>query len=272
MTTYVHLLLLLISSCPILANASDTILQGQLIRVSDTIVSSGNVFEFGFFSAGESNSTMSYYVGLWFKKFLEQTVVWVANWDYPLTDSSVVLTIGVDGNLVIVEGRISYIVTNISSTSGGNTSATLLDSGNLVLIDGRSGELLWQSFDYPTHTFLPGMKLGYDRRNGKTWYLLSWKSRDDPGPGVFSLELDPQGTSQFFIVKGSQKYWASGTWNGQTFAMMPEMGMHNDAYKLTYISNQNESYFTSFNDLFVRNLMGEWKLKRQLLYALNHTH
>ncbi|XP_057474294.1 receptor-like serine/threonine-protein kinase SD1-8 [Actinidia eriantha] len=248
MTTYVHLLLLLISSCPILANAFDTILQGQLIRVSDTIVSSGNVFELGFFSAGGSNSTMSYYVGLWFKKISEQTVVWVANRDYPLTDSSAVLTIGVDGNLVIVEGRISYMINNISSTGGGNTSATLLDSGNLVLTDGRSGDLLWQSFDYPTHTFLPGMKLGYDRRNGKTWSLLSWKSQDDPRPGVFSLELDPQGTSQFFIMKGSQKYWASGTWNGQIFAMMPEMGMYNDAYKLTYISNQNESYFTSFND------------------------
>ncbi|CAL5393231.1 unnamed protein product [Camellia sinensis] len=91
-------------------------------------------------------------------------------------------------------------------SSNGNTSATLLDSGNLVLRDRTSGELLWQSFDYPSHTLLPGMKLGYSVINRKTWSLISWKSREDPGPGVFSLEFDPQGTPQFFIMKGPQKY------------------------------------------------------------------
>ncbi|THG15381.1 hypothetical protein TEA_013487 [Camellia sinensis var. sinensis] len=34
--------------------------------------------------------------------------------------------------------------------------------------------------------------------------------REDHGPGVFSLEFDPQGMPQFFILKGSQKYWTSG--------------------------------------------------------------
>ncbi|KAG5551168.1 hypothetical protein RHGRI_009559 [Rhododendron griersonianum] len=65
--------------------------------------------------------------------------------------------IAADGNLVIVVGRVSYMLSNISSS--GNTSATLLDSGNLVLNDRRSGDILWQSFDYPTDTLLPGMKV-----------------------------------------------------------------------------------------------------------------
>ncbi|KAF5949678.1 hypothetical protein HYC85_011671 [Camellia sinensis] len=95
-------------------------------------------------------------------------------------------------------------------SSNGNTSATLLVSGNLVLRDRTSGELLWQCFDYPSHTLLPGMMLGYSVINRKTWSLISWKSREDPGPGVFSLEFDPQGTPQFFIMKGPQKYRTSG--------------------------------------------------------------
>ncbi|CAL5393197.1 unnamed protein product [Camellia sinensis] len=111
--------------------------------------------------------------------------------NYPFTDSSVALLISADGNLVIVKGKISYTLTNISSN--GNTSATFLDSGNLVLRDETSGDLLWESFDYPSHSLLPGMKLG--RFNNwfywKRWSLISWKSREDPSPGVFSLESDP---------------------------------------------------------------------------------
>ncbi|KAG5551163.1 hypothetical protein RHGRI_009554 [Rhododendron griersonianum] len=132
------------------------------------------------------------------------------------------------------------MLSNISSS--GNTSATLLDSGNLVLNDRRSGDILCQSFDYPTDTLLPGMKVGHDKRNGKTWSLLAWKSKEDPGPGVFSYELDPQGTSQFFILKEFQKYWTTGKWNGQVFTLVPEMAMN--YFKSIYVSNENESYST----------------------------
>jgi hypothetical protein len=40
----------------------------------------------------------------------------------------------------------------------------LLDSGNFILreqnSDGSTRQNLWPSFDYPTDTLLPGMKLG----------------------------------------------------------------------------------------------------------------
>ncbi|KAG5551166.1 hypothetical protein RHGRI_009557 [Rhododendron griersonianum] len=254
MTNFAHpvfLLILLIFSFFLFANAlTDTILQGQSLTTSTSITSSGKEFVLGFFSPGNENSTTSSYLGIWYKRASKKTVVWVANRDNPLTDSTAVLTIAADGNLVIVVGRVSYMLSNISSS--GNTSATLLDSGNLVLNDRRSGDILWQSFDYPTDTLLPGMKVGHDKRNGKTWSLLAWKSKEDPGPGVFSFELDPQGTSQFFILKefqtskqqkGFQKYWTTGTWNGQVFTLVPEMAM-NYFYSSIYVSNENESYYT----------------------------
>ncbi|KAI8557715.1 hypothetical protein RHMOL_Rhmol04G0031200 [Rhododendron molle] len=108
----------------------DTILQGQSVTTSTTITSSGNVFELGFFTPGYENSTTGSYLGIWYKRVSERTVVWVANRDYSLPDSSAVLTIASDGNLVIQKGSFSYMLSNISSS--GNTSATLLDSGNLM--------------------------------------------------------------------------------------------------------------------------------------------
>ncbi|CAL5393173.1 unnamed protein product [Camellia sinensis] len=191
----------------------DTILHGQSITASNTIVSAGNDFELGFFNPGNGSSTMNYYLG-----------------------------ICTDGNLLIVEGKISYTLTNISSN--GNTSATLLDSGNLVLRDETSGDLLWESFDCPSHTLLPGMKLGSfnDWINWKPWSVISWKSREDPSPRVFSLESEFLGMHQFFIMKGSQKYWTSGIWNGKSFPMIPDMTAHN--INITFNLNPSGGYFT----------------------------
>ncbi|XP_019077973.1 G-type lectin S-receptor-like serine/threonine-protein kinase At2g19130 [Vitis vinifera] len=216
---------------------TDTISQGQSITTSQTIISAGGEFELGFFSPGNSTK---YYVGIWYKKVSEPTIVWVANRDYSFTDPSVVLTVRTDGNLEVWEGKISYRLTSISSNS--KTSATLLDSGNLVLRNNNS-RILWQSFDYPSHTFLPGMKLGYDKRAGKTWSLVSWKSTEDPSPGVFSMKYDPKGSGQIFILQGSTMYWASGTWDrdGQAFSLIREM-RSNDVFNFSYSFSKEQTY------------------------------
>ena len=60
--------------------------------------------------------------------------------------------------------------------------AKLLDSGNLVLMDGSDGNTdsyIWQSFENPADTLLPGMKLGWDVKTGLHLFLTSWKSGDD---------------------------------------------------------------------------------------------
>ncbi|KAF8409407.1 hypothetical protein HHK36_005483 [Tetracentron sinense] len=207
---------------------------------SETIISAGGIFELGFFSPGSSNN---FFLGIWYKKIPVQTVVWVANRDYPLTTpSGSILTINTDGNLVILHGRISYSVSDLSSIKNSTTSVTLLDSGNLVLRDSNS-DVLWQSFDYPSDTFLPGMKLGNNKKTGRAWTLTSWRSEEDPAPGAFSVEIDPANSSQFFIMQGSKSYWTSGVWNGHIFSLMPEM-RSNYIFNFSYVTNQNESYFT----------------------------
>jgi hypothetical protein len=80
----------------------------------------------------------------------------------------------------------------------------LMDSGNFLL---RSGEtILWQSFDHPSDTFLPGMKVGNNRKTGQRRQLTSWIDAEDPQPGLFSFGLDTTGPLQFFIWKDHVPY------------------------------------------------------------------
>ncbi|XP_017979708.1 PREDICTED: S-locus-specific glycoprotein S13 [Theobroma cacao] len=193
-------------------NGTDTPEQGQSITFSKTVISAGMKFELGFFSPRNSSR---YYVGIWFKfKVSTRTVVWVANREYPFLRNTSIFAINPDGNIVISDGRISYMLTN--RTTSGNTyamlkdslHARLLDSGNLTLHDQISLEVLWQSFNYPSDTILPGMNLGNDRRYGVTWSVVSWRNADDPAPGSFSLELhSDKFNDSLIIMQGSKIYW-----------------------------------------------------------------
>ncbi|XP_058094702.1 receptor-like serine/threonine-protein kinase SD1-8 isoform X7 [Magnolia sinica] len=218
-SSFPNSLLILFLLFPI-STSIDTITPSQSIKDGETLVSAAGNYELGFFSPGKSTAR---YVGIWYKKApQEKQYVWVANRDDPLTNSSSVLSIGNDGNLaIVIAGRPVFQITN-TSTAVNYATAKLLDSGNLVLQDNQS-RLLWQSFDYPTHTMLPGVKLGLDRKTGKIRVITSWKSDDDPGTGDYVLRLDPNGSPQFFLWHKSEPLWRSGPWNGLGFSGVPLM-------------------------------------------------
>ncbi|GAU17040.1 hypothetical protein TSUD_105390 [Trifolium subterraneum] len=135
----------------------------------------------------------------------------------------------------------------MSSSNIGSVVAILLDSGNLVLRnrpDDDAIDPLWQSFDHQTNMFLPGGKIKLDKKTKQPQYLTSWKNNEDPSTGLFSLELDPKGTTSYLILwNKSEQYWTSGPWNGQIFSLIPEM-RSNYIYNFSFVSNENESYFT----------------------------
>ncbi|KAF8390862.1 hypothetical protein HHK36_023161 [Tetracentron sinense] len=196
-----------------LSVAVDTISPTQTIRDGQTLVSEGETFELGFFSPGSSTKR---YLGIWFKTIGSATVVWVANRNNPLTNSSGALTISGDGNIVLLNELETLIWSSNSSIAVKNPVAQLLDSGNLVLRDGSNvnpESYLWQSFDYPSDTLLPGMKLGVNLRSGKNWYLTSWKSEDDPSPGDYTYKFDDRGLPQIVLRKGSVVKFRSGPWD-----------------------------------------------------------
>ncbi|KAJ8628249.1 hypothetical protein MRB53_021556 [Persea americana] len=244
-----YLLLVALIFFPI-CNSIDTITPNQSLRDGETLISAGEKFVLGFFSPGKSSTNR--YVGIWYHKIPDQTIVWTANRENPVKNSSGVLIIK-GGNLVLFDGGHSNNSNTLwstnASTAANYSSATLTDSGNLVLTDGH-GVILWESFDYPTNTFLPGMKLGLSLRTGLSWFLTAWKSVDDPAPGEFTLSLDPLGTPQYFLRMGSDRIWRSGPWNGQRLSGVPVMNSGH-AYSWSYIAKDDEIYLTydSINSL-----------------------
>ncbi|PON51258.1 Bulb-type lectin domain containing protein, partial [Trema orientale] len=180
--------------------AVDTIFSYQsIIDGNGTLISSGNIFELGFFSPGKSKYR---YLGIWYKR-TPDVIVWVANRDNPLTDSSGELRISNNSNQLLLLNSSKIIIWSSYSSSKRvkkTPVAQLLDSGNLILRDMSSDIYLWQSFDYPTDTHLPGMKLGWDSRTDLERYLTSWKSADDPSKGDFTYRMGISGLPQTVLA------------------------------------------------------------------------
>ncbi|XP_039169209.1 G-type lectin S-receptor-like serine/threonine-protein kinase At1g61400 [Eucalyptus grandis] len=172
-------------------------------------------------------------------------VVWVANRDKPLghKDQSASLIIGGDGNLKLLDGRKNAIwSTNVMAKSN-YSAAVLLDFGNLVLQDGNANKM-WESFDEPTDTLLPNMKIGVNVKTGKKKYLISWKGEDDPSPGSFVLGVTSETPPQLFAWNGSSPYWRSGQWDKSKFNGIPTMSnKYLSGHQLVQNINQGTTYY-----------------------------
>ncbi|WCJ42947.1 G-type lectin S-receptor-like serine/threonine-protein kinase At1g11410 [Euphorbia peplus] len=211
----------------------DTITTDQTFKQGDFLVSKNSKFAFGFFAP---SSSIYRYLGIWFHNISKQSVVWVANRNHPISGSRGFLTVSPHGNLVLYNHPVQKIPlwsTNVTGEATGPCAAQLLDSGNLVLLQGRNGRILWESFDYPTDTHLPGMKLGKNKKTGLQRSLTSWKSADDPGEGEFSIQIDPKDPVQVFLYKGSKVLWRAPLW--------PHRKISN-VYNYLSVVNQEEAF------------------------------
>ncbi|KAJ4703316.1 Receptor-like kinase [Melia azedarach] len=223
--------------------STDTITSNKPIKDGDVIVSNGKIFALGFFSLSNQEKR---YVGIWYNQISPKTIVWVANRDDAISDKSGILSINSDGNLVLHKRNQTLPVwhTNVSDAAADHIIAQLLDSGNLVLLRNDSRDTLWQSFDHPTDTMLPNMKLGWEKRTGLNIYLTSWKSPDDPGTGNCSYGIDLSGFPQVISYKGNAKWWRTGSWTGQRLSGVPEMSKYY-IYNSSFVDNQDEVFVNS---------------------------
>ncbi|XP_068650609.1 G-type lectin S-receptor-like serine/threonine-protein kinase At4g27290 [Aristolochia californica] len=186
--------------------AEEILTSGSSLGINQTLISRGGTYAFGFFKPGNSTKT---YVGIWYNSIPVQEFVWVADRNAPVTDTtSAVITINSDGNIVVLEKKGNVIQLSNGSLQKKNTSAVLLESGNLVLRDEEEG-ILWQSFDYPTDSYLGGWEFKMNLTSGVTKNLVSWKDENDPSPGEFSFGLDPDWPFQTVLKKGSVKVFRS---------------------------------------------------------------
>ncbi|KAI3517264.1 hypothetical protein L1887_16477 [Cichorium endivia] len=130
--------------------AVDAIHANELLKDGNTIISDGEMFELG---------------------------------ETPLTDNSGEFKVRSSGGPVIHSGGNTMIWSSNYTVAVTNLDpvAQLLDTGNLVVWD-KNQNMIWQSFDYPGDTLLPGMKIGKDLVTGMDRYLSSWRTPNDPFP------------------------------------------------------------------------------------------
>ncbi|KAJ1379173.1 S-locus glycoprotein domain [Sesbania bispinosa] len=103
------------------------------------------------------------------------------------------------------------IVNSISNLG----SAVLGDDGNLVL--SSHGKKVWQSFENPADTYVPGMKVPVKAASGKSFAFTSWKSATDPSPGNYTMGVDPEGLPQILVWEGQNRRWRSGYFTYEPF-------------------------------------------------------
>ncbi|CAL9210468.1 unnamed protein product, partial [Musa hybrid cultivar] len=159
---------------------------------------------------------------------------------------------------LVITGENSTVVWSSPSLALSNPVAQLLDDGNFVVreADGNPSDpnsFAWQSFDYPTDTLLPGMKLGWNLTTGFNRTLTSWASASDPAPGEYTFGIDLRGDPQIFEWSGTRQVWRAGPWNGLRFTGVPQMTSYNmlslqffvDATQVVYVFYMIDPSFVS---------------------------
>ncbi|CAN6332695.1 unnamed protein product [Urochloa humidicola] len=242
--------LLFAMSVPACFEAANSISAGEVLISDAKLVSHNGRFALGFFHLGSKHSSQqipNWYLGIWFDKISKLTPIWVANRDDPIIGHHRMseLTISEDGNLIIFNQATKSMVWSTHATiTVKNTTAVLMDNGNLILTDASNfSNIIWQSFDYPTDIMPPGAKFGLDKVTGLNRRLVSKRSLVNPARARYCLELDPTGAPQFVfkLCNTSIVYWSTGEWNGQYFNSMPEMSGRT-LFDFKFINN-NEEYF-----------------------------
>ncbi|KAF8083319.1 hypothetical protein N665_0783s0027 [Sinapis alba] len=243
--TFFTLTLLLGQSCC----ETDTLLQGQYLKDGQELVSAFNIFRLKFFNKNSRN----YYLGIWYDNLYlndnsnydanQDKPVWIANRDNPIPGRSGSLTVDSLGRLKILTGASSLLELSSTETTR-NTTLKLLDSGNLQLQEmasnGSVKQILWQSFDYPTDTLLPGMKVGFNAKTGKRWELTSWLGDDLPASGSFLFGMDANITNRLTILWRGNMYWGSGLWFKGQFSLEK---LNQNGFYFSFVSTESEEYF-----------------------------
>lgn len=210
LTLFVHFFLLLLCSKAQTSSNNSIHLGSSLIAGSNTSWKSPSAdFAFGFYPLHHGG----YLVGIWFDKISPQkTLVWSANRNDPAQiGSSINLT--QSGHLILhhANGSLVPIYNGTNNTS----SASLLDNGNFVLKNSLSNTI-WESFDSPTDTILPGQKLGkgqiiYSNANGSIDYST----------GNYKLEVQNDGNIVIAAFRYSNRaYWYTGTINNNDASLV----------------------------------------------------
>ncbi|WCJ28365.1 G-type lectin S-receptor-like serine/threonine-protein kinase At1g34300 [Euphorbia peplus] len=202
---------------------------------NDTLISPHKTFTCGFYGTSTQNAL---WFSIWFTQSTQKTIVWSANRSKPINKKASKMSLHSNGALVLTDFDGS-IVWQTNTTSTDANTAELLDSGNFVLKN-PYGKIIWQSFDFPTHTLLPNQ---FFTKSSKLYSNLGKGSFDF---GYYSLFFDNNNalTLMYDGPEISSIYWpdpdlgifGSGrtTYNSSRIAVFDELGEFSSSDELKF--------------------------------------
>ncbi|KAG7942996.1 hypothetical protein I3843_15G016300, partial [Carya illinoinensis] len=158
-------------------------------------------FAFGFYEEDDG-----FAIRIWLETIQQKTVVWTANRDKLPLPKDVTLHLTNDGRFVLEkeQGQQTALANPLQPAN----SASMLDTGNFVLYNSDSA-IIWQTFDSPTDTILPGQPLFKGNE------LISNINETSHASGNFQLTMQEDGNlvqyPSYIPRKSEYAYWASNT-------------------------------------------------------------
>ncbi|PKU64839.1 G-type lectin S-receptor-like serine/threonine-protein kinase SD3-1 [Dendrobium catenatum] len=166
-----------------------------------TWTSQNGVFAFGFLRDYESDDA-GFVVGIWYnlRNIGESVPVWVVGAGVRVSENST-LQLSMDGSLVLVDfSRHGLPVWSSSTAYLGVETATLMNNGNLVLM-GSGDRVVWESFNSPTDTLLPGQPLSFPQS--------LQASLADSASSYYSFEINKRSGDISLVWEDNVTYWSS---------------------------------------------------------------
>ncbi|KAK4283648.1 hypothetical protein QN277_000576 [Acacia crassicarpa] len=208
---FLYLLLALLSHSVVAQPSNNNIIS---LGTSLTAVENGSFwfspsgdFAFGFRKIEKEDGFL---LAIWFNKIPDKTIIWSAvletTGDALVAPNGSKVELKSDGLFQLVDPKGDQIW--IASPSGNGTDhAAMLDTGNFVLV-GHESQNLWQSFDHPSDTILPGQVLHSPAQ------LVSRYSQNNFSRGKFLLRLQDDGnlvlwTTHYPMTLANIPYWES---------------------------------------------------------------
>ncbi|XP_031503093.1 putative receptor protein kinase ZmPK1 [Nymphaea colorata] len=240
------LFFLVLISLPFILNAafrpSNALYRGGSLSVErpsvDVLISEQGTFKAGFYQVGQN----AFFFAIWYAETLSHptTVVWMANRDWPVNSRTSRLSFRRRGDLALLDTDDSVVWTSTNTDStGAGVVAELSETGNLVVLDGE-GRMVWQSFDQPTDTLLPGQPLTRAirlvSRAAEGIYSSGYYAAHFNDDNVLSFIYDGPNTSSVYWPNPDYDVFKNGRtkYNSSRYAVLDDMGMLTSSDRLQF--------------------------------------
>ncbi|KAG5011412.1 hypothetical protein AAZX31_09G002900 [Glycine max] len=231
-----YFLLLLLIILPFLPSVFSATSSNCNVDLNSSLVTNGTWnspsghFAFGFQSVLFDNKEFMSVLAVWFAKDPNRTIVWYAKQKQsPAFPSG--STVNLTNKGIVVndpKGHEMWHRPENNTTIALVSCASMLDNGSFVLLD-ESGKQVWESFEEPTDTILPGQNLAkpktFRARESDTSFYnggfeLSWQNDSN-----LVLYYSPQSSDdQASQSPTGEAYWATGTFKTESQLFFDESG------------------------------------------------